>query len=109
MNDEREPRAPDLSGILSQISSNPNAMAMLGSLLGNVSPPVKHPEASTDSCACKEILPPKASASFEDRKRLLLALKPFLSPERCQTVDMLLMILEAFSAFQKGKRNGPCT
>ena len=64
MNDEREPRAPDLSGILSQISSNPNAMAMLGSLLGNVSPPVKHPEASTDSCTCKEILPPKAYACF---------------------------------------------
>lgn len=108
MNEERDSRTPDLSGILSQISSNPNAMAMLSSLLGNMSPPPKKRAEENDDCE-REILLPKPSSSFEDRRRLLLALKPFLSPERCQTVDLLLMILEAASAFQKGKRGGSCT
>ena len=108
MNEERDSHAPDLSSIISQISSNPNALAMLSSLLGNMNPPQKRDEEEKECCS-RELALPKTSSSFEDRRRLLLALKPFLSPERCQTVDMLLMILEAFSAFQKGKRGGSCT
>ena len=107
MNDERENRSPDLSGIISQISSNPKALAMLSSLLGNMGGSVPHKEADCHD-ECERSLPAPRShphSSFEDRKCLLLALKPFLSPERCQTVDMLLMVLEAFSVFRKGKRD----
>ena len=105
MNEEKDERTPDLSGIISQISSNPNALAMLGSLLGNMKPSIKPTDDSPKEDQMRELIVPRSNSStFEDRKKLLMALKPFLSPERCQTVDMLLMILEALSVFQKGKR-----
>ena len=103
---EEKGQMPDLSGILSQITANPKALSMLGALLNSAEMPKKEEISRENDCdnACHgEICPPRRGACFEDRKRLLLALKPFLSTERCQTVDMLLLVLEAFSAFRGGK------
>lgn len=107
MNDERDHNSPDLSGILSQISSNPKALSMLSALLSGMgnAPKPKDADCHDQNTSELAVLKPHRNTSFEDRKCLLQALKPFLSPERCQTVDMLLMVLEAFSVFQKGKRN----
>ena len=118
-----EPSMPDLSQIFSKVMANPQAMAMLSSLMGNTQ--------KTESRACdpqpcekrhadlevpcqptnpceeeKKILPPKkASCTGENRKRLLQALKPYLSPERCEALDRILMIAEALSLLQSEKRN----
>lgn len=108
MNEDRDHSTPDLSGILSQISSNPKALSMLSTLLGNMGN--AHQKAETEaraepSDAALTVLQPPKRCGFEERKRLLLALKPFLPPERCQTVDLLLMVVEAFSALRQGKRD----
>ncbi len=108
MNEDRDRTTPDLSGILSQISSNPKALSMLSTLLGNMGSTPQRAEAedhTEPSNSALAVLQPPKRCDFEDRKRLLLALKPFLSPERCQTVDLLLMVIEAFSALRQGKRD----
>ncbi len=105
MSEEREKSTPDLSALFSQISSNPKAMTMLASLLGGASQQSPKEEHHCEPACVSEICttPSHRKICYEDRKRLLLALKPFLSPDRCQTVDMLLIVLEAFSAFRGGK------
>ena len=100
---------PDISQMLSKIMANPQATAMLSSLLGGMKPQKEHPQ---DECKenydAKEqtILPPKPSEDSvrEKRKQLLLALKPYLSAERCQAIDRILMITEALSLLQTEKR-----
>ena len=105
---------PDLSEMISTVTSNPKAMAMLASLLGNA--PSGTPDAQEKPTPCTEkkedCLPcPKSSTKSnknEDRKRLLTALKPFLSPERRQAVNTLLLVLEGVSLLSIGKEP-PCT
>ena len=99
---------PDLSGILSKIMSNPEAMTMLSSLLGNQSTKSapKEKKENEREPAIASILPPtpaKASPR-EERRRLLLALKPFLSKERCEAIDRILMITDALSLLQTEKK-----
>ncbi len=104
---------PDLSGILSKVMSNPQAMGMLSSLLGNMQgekqekhEAEKHEAEKHGEAREERILPPKPkpSSQSENRKQLLLALKPFLSPERRQALDRILMISEALSLLQNEKR-----
>ena len=105
-------QAPDISQMLTKIMSNPQATAMLSSLLGGAKPPDKEERKEkpkeSEECFDKEqtILPPKNEecSPRERRKRLLLALKPYLSPERCQAIDRILMITEALSLLQTEKR-----
>ena len=53
----------------------------------------------------KPILPPaKRSCAQENRRRLLMALRPYLPPERCQALDRILMIAEALALLQSEKR-----
>ncbi len=101
--------SPDLSGLLSKVMSNPNAMHMLSSLLGGT-PGEKHEEKQdVPPCECKteeKLLPSchKEPSLKEKRRQLLLALKPFLSQERQQALDRILMISEALSLLQSEKR-----
>ncbi len=99
---------PDLSGILSKVMSNPQAMGMLSSLLGNMQSEKKekHEEEKREETHEERLLPPKPgrNSQNENRKQLLLALKPFLSPERRQALDRILMISEALSLLQTEKR-----
>ena len=93
---------PDLSALLGSVLSNPNAMAMLSSLLGGVrseSPAV--PEEAKKSEA-EQAIPAllslgggkRAADRRENRdKALLCALKPYLSPPRRELVDRLIGIL----------------
>ncbi len=53
----------------------PQMMSMLGPMLSSASPPNTQSKSSEDC-----------------RNDLLLALKPFLSPERCQAIDTMLRI-----------------
>ncbi len=117
---------PDLSTILSRVSENPQAMAMLSSLLGDVKeaptekeshkeePLKEEGESKKDPPDAKEAmslpipLHRGKGGKHEDRRRLLIALKPFLSAERRQALETLLLVLEATSLFSFGKEP-PCT
>lgn len=98
---------PDLSGILSQVMSNPTAMNMLSSLLGGMG--AEKSAEKKESCPPQteeKILPPcpKELSAKEKRRGLLLALKPFLSAERQQTLDRILMISEALALLKSERK-----
>ncbi len=111
---------PDLSTILSRVTENPQAMNMLSSLLGGAGSAEKPPKEESEVPAkesiadAKESVPaisamkPRGSRRGEDKRRLLLALKPFLSPGRQSALDTLLLVLEATSLLSFGKEP-PCT
>ena len=97
--------APDLSGMLGALLSNPQALSAVASLLGGAlnrpsegekSAPPPPPSGSRD-------IPPALPlpASRDPRKGLLDALRPYLSPARCEMIDTLLRILELLSLLQK--------
>jgi hypothetical protein len=90
---------------------------MLSSLLGGsvASKPSQkeekeEPPQKEECDAIPVIAPPKrhTKGRQEDRRRLLIALKPFLSKERCQALDTLLIVLDAISLLPSGKEP-PCT
>ena len=111
---------PDLSTILSRVTENPQAMSMLSSLLGGMSQAdqvekAKKEETDTKAEAeSKESAPamlavkPRGNRKTEEKKRLLLALKPFLSPQRQAALETLVLVLEATSLLSFGKEP-PCT
>ena len=109
--------AQGFSEILSRVTENPQAMAMLSSLLGGVAssrrestPPPQEKEA--ESVIATPVLARAQSAhkdgKAEERRHLLLALKPFLSKERGQALETLLTVLDAISLLPRGKEP-PCT
>lgn len=96
--------APDLSALLSGLTGNPQAMAMLSSLLGSMQAPPGNAEEAHNAASeekrpqtppCRE----KGSPAEQNRRRLLLALKPYMSPARCQAIDRILMITDAIAMF----------
>lgn len=103
---------PDLSNILARVTENPQAMSMLASLLSGT-PKKTSQEEKPPQTEEPEVLPAliqqttHKSKRDEDRRRLLLALKPFLSKERCQVLETLLLVLDAISLLPKGKEP-PC-
>lgn len=109
---ETNTQLPDFSQMLSKVMANPQAAAMFSSLLGSTAPKEKCEDRDEEKGEREhkddeqKILPPKGGqcSTRERRKRLLLALKPYLSPERCQAIDRILMITEALSLLQSEKR-----
>ena len=96
---ERE--IPDLSGLLSGLLKNPEALAALSSVLGGHMPnfPPHHEE-------CKEPPPPPprvptCHGNESAKKNLLRALKPFLTPERQRAVDLIIMLQDTMELFRK--------
>lgn len=115
-------QGPDLSGLLSGLMANPGAMAAITSLLSNLPsngappppcreekqeccPPPDRPERE-DGRDCRRAppllppTPPPPPKQPDRRACLLAALRPYLSPERCETVDALLRILELMELFR---------
>lgn len=107
---------PDLAGLLTRVSENPQAMSMLSSILGGMTakpPPEEKKEETPKSEECDSVpvlVQPKrhTKTKQEERRRLLVALKPFLSKERCQALETLLIVLDAISLLPSGKEP-PCT
>ncbi|MBE6627946.1 MAG: hypothetical protein E7629_03375 [Ruminococcaceae bacterium] len=79
------------SGIdgLSGILSNPALLAKLPQLLATVSPMLSSLQPTASTASSKESDPENLPVC---REKLLIALKPFLSPKRCQAVDSMLRI-----------------
>ena len=116
---------PDISSVLNGLLSNPSALSSLMSLLGSVTnnqsknpsaqsedapvfshtdTPVSHtPEAPSFNLPSAEalgrLLPQKAPVcTNESRERaLLLALRPFLSKNKCDTLDIFIRLLDIIS------------
>ena len=72
---------------LSAVLSDPELMAKLPQMMAMLSPMLSAQNAHSQAVAA----PAKRSAE-DCRNDLLLALKPFLSPERCKAVDTMLRI-----------------
>lgn len=121
---------PDLSALLGSLLQNPAALSMLSSLLsGSLSGPGKpgggpgapggpngqggpcdppgHEAPREEDCRrAPPLLPPVSpkgpcAPPPDDRTCLLNALRPYLSPARCDTIDSLLRILELMELLRK--------
>lgn len=79
---------------LSRVLSDPELMAKLPQIMEMLKPTIQ--SAPSDAAATSEALPVIApnpiAPPHSHRDHLLLALKPFLSPERAATIDMLLRL-----------------
>ena len=106
----------DLSEKLGALLSNPEALAKIAGIAGSLGltgasapPPAQEkPAHDCDACPAKEILPcggapcpfPKkdgigsAAKSIAESRALLVALKPYLSHERCERIDKILGMMK---------------
>lgn len=105
---------PDLSGMISRIAENPQAIMMLSSLLGGGAKSVpseeKHEDIVSEKKEEKKEVPvflPQKHGRLDERRRLLIALKPFLSKERKEALETLLIILDAVSLLPS-RKEPPC-
>lgn len=88
---------PPIDG-LSALLSNPQAMEKLPQVIAAIRPLM------AASAAEEKSVTTAASVSTESaacRDRLLLALKPFLSPGRCEAVDAILQISRLGAVFKQ--------
>ena len=96
---EGKGNTPDLSGMLNTLLANPQALSMLTSLLGNMT---QKKEKDESTPAAQETFAPALPPVRKDpRSGLLDALRPYLSPARCDMIDTLLRILELMTLLQK--------
>jgi hypothetical protein len=106
----------DLSEKLGALLSNPEALAKIAGIAGSLGltgasepPPAQEkPTHDCDACPAKEIFPcggapcpfPKkdgigsAAKSIAESRALLVALKPYLSHERCERIDKILGMMK---------------
>ena len=118
---ENEKGLGDLSGLVSSLLSNPAALSGIASLLGNLNSggaTKAHADEKTASAtpsapfqkeeaAPASALPlPQQTISRGDRERraLLCALRPYLSKDKCETLDKLLGLYEIFAIFSSKGR-----
>lgn len=104
---ETPPTAPQEGAVadgISRVLNNPEMMAKLPDVMRMLAPMMQN------SAPTQEASVPASAASIHNsggkdrrgcRNDLLLALKPFLSPERCRAIDMLLGLSRLGDALQK--------
>lgn len=92
---------------ISRVLSNPEMMAKLPDVMKMIAPMMQQMQ-SAQGATTPAAVPVSATPSHgggHDRKGcrndLLVALKPFLSPERCRAIDMLLGLSRLGDALQK--------
>ena len=89
---KNEPTADGLAAVLADpqmMAKLPQMVAVLGPLLG--------------SGGSNQATPPREKNAEACRNDLLLALKPFLSPERCHAIDTMLRISKLGSVIRQIK------
>lgn len=91
---EPAPQSPPLAGIstgdgLAGLLNDPALLAKLPQILATVKPLLSGLSAPAAASPHKEEVPKSIPVC---RDNLLLALKPFLSPKRCEAVDSMLRI-----------------
>ena len=107
------PAVPSTSGEgavadgISRVLSNPEMMAKLPEVMKMLAPMMQPSQSSTgESVSVSDTSVTSAHAGGGHDRRgcrndLLVALKPFLSPERCRAIDMLLGLSRLGDALQK--------
>jgi len=112
-----EGNLPDISTMLQGILSDPEAAAklmetakgLMGSLPveGSEMPPKEKPLPTAESAEAEPKLPhsPKRPGNGE-RMALLSALRPYLSPERRQTADTLMKVMQVMKLTDASKLLG---
>ena len=89
---------------ISRVLSNPEMMAKLPDVMKMLAPMMQQAK-PTSEASVPAIATPSHKGGERDRRGcrndLLLALKPFLSPERCRAIDMLLGLSRLGDALQK--------
>lgn len=88
---------------ISRVLANPEMMAKLPDVMKMLAPMVQ--QGSSSGAAVPAVAIPHHGGGERDRRGcrndLLVALKPFLSPERCRAIDMLLGLSRLGDALQK--------
>ena len=101
---EKNGNAPDISGILSGLLANPAALSSIASLLGSMGAAGGggKSEESVEAGAFTPHPPaPPPVVKSDPRVCLLNALRPYLSPARCEMMDSLLRIFELLALLEK--------
>ena len=90
---------------ISHVLSNPEMMAKLPDVMKMLAPMMQQAQSSSSGASVPAIATPSHGGGDRDRRGcrndLLLALKPFLSPERCRAIDMLLGLSRLGDVLQK--------
>ncbi len=92
---------------ISRVLSNPEMMAKLPEVMKMLAPMMQQMQSAQAASAPTSVPVSAAPSHGADRDRrgcrndLLVALKPFLSPERCRAIDMLLGLSRLGDALQK--------
>ena len=86
----------DGNDALSSLLSDPALLQRLPQILAVMKPLLNSAPLSHDA---QKASPPKKGAPDNHRDRLLLSLKPFLSPSRCQAIDTMLRIAQLGELF----------
>jgi len=90
---------PQSADGLSSLLSNPEMMEKLPSIMAALGPML----ASRPS---NPTAPPQKPGPSNDRDRLLLSLKPFLSPARCEAIDTMIRIAGLGQVLQQMNQGG---
>ncbi len=88
---------------ISRVLSNPEMMAKLPDVMKMIAPMMQQTQSASGTAVPASVSP--SHGGGQDRRGcrndLLLALKPFLSAERCRAIDMLLGLSRLGDALQK--------
>ena len=99
----------DLAGMLSSILSNPDAMSMLSGLLSGSELDTSHEAAEAVEPEAVESGAFRNEGRRHHRRELLNAVRPYLSSQRCVSLDRMVRALELYEMLEqtellKGKR-----
>ena len=88
---------------ISRVLSNPEMMAKLPDVMKMLAPMMQQTQSAEGASAPVSATPSHGAGQDRHscRNDLLLALKPFLSPERCRAIDMLLGLSRLGDVLQK--------
>ena len=86
----------DISSMLASVLGNKDIMEKLRGIAADTAP------SGNDTGACAGCAPPappcdgghEKNPTARDRRRLIEALEPYLSPERCEAANKLLLVTE---------------
>lgn len=88
---------------ISRVLSNPEMMAKLPDVMKMIAPMMQQTQSASGTTVPASVSP--SHGGGQDRRGcrndLLIALKPFLSPERCRAIDMLLGLSRLGDVLQK--------
>ena len=103
-NTDPPPAAQKTEDMLSAVLTDPEFMQKMPQMLSALAPMLQNatPKAQT----ALPHLPPSSASDQARRSALLLALKPYLTPERAETVDHIIrltQLVELFSLLNKEK------